>query len=98
MEANIQALRLRSPASSSLSRFRYVARLLTGKEEASADDSVTWVRGLAQRLDMPRLRDFGLRHEHFQGLIEKAIQSNSMKANPIALTVTELRALLDRAW
>lgn len=98
MEANIQALRRRNPASASLSRFRYIARLLTGKEEANVDEGVAWVRDLTQRLDLARLRDLGLKHEHFPSLIEKAIQSNSMKANPIPLTVTELKAVLDRAW
>lgn len=98
MEANIQALRLRFPNSLSLSRFRYIARLLSGKEDAGADASVAWVRELSHKLDLPRLRDFGVRHEHFPSLIERAAQSSSMKANPVVLTAAELRGILDRAW
>ena len=98
MEANIQALRHRAPNSISLARFRYVSRILLGKEDAGADAAVAWVRDLTHRLDLPRLRDFGVRHEHFPDLIEKAGRSSSMKGNPISLTVTELKGLLDRAW
>ncbi|MBI1842764.1 MAG: iron-containing alcohol dehydrogenase [Verrucomicrobia bacterium] len=98
MEANIQALRLRFPNSVSLARFRYISRLLLGKEEVSADASVAWVRELTHKLDLPRLRDFGVRHEHFSALIEKAAQSSSMKANPVVLTMAELKGILDRAW
>lgn len=98
MEANIQALRLRSPNSNSLSRFRYISRLLLGKEDVTADSGVAWVRELTHRLDLPRLRDFGVRHEHFPSLIDKASRSSSMKANPIVLTPVELKGILDRAW
>ena len=98
IETNIHALRLRAPNHVSLSRYRYVSRLLTGKEDASADGCVGWVRQFSETLSLPRLRDFGIRHEHFSMLIEKASLSNSLKSNPIALTVVELRSILDRAW
>lgn len=98
MEANILALRLRAPNSISLSRFRYIGRLLLGKEDVGSDACVAWVRDLTSKLGMPRLRDLGVRHDHFGVLVEKAIQSSSMKANPIALTVAELKSILDRAW
>lgn len=98
MENNIQALRLRAPNSVSLSRFRYIARLLVGKEDVGADACVGWVRHLTSTLNLPRLRDLGVRHEHFSGLIEKSLQASSMKANPIPLTAVELKAVLDRAW
>lgn len=98
IEANIQALRLRAPTSPVLSRFRYIARLLTGKEDANPDAAASWVRGVTTRLEQPRLRDLGVRHEHFPSLIDKAIQSSSMKANPIPLTAAELKGILDKAW
>jgi alcohol dehydrogenase class IV len=98
VEANIQALRLRSPSSPVLARFRYIARLLTGKEDSLPDASASWVREITGRLELPRLRDLGVRHEHFPSLIDKAIVSSSMKANPIRLTPAELKSILDRAW
>ncbi len=98
LEANIQALRLRSPNSGTLSRFRYIARILTGKEESSADACVSWVRELSLRLGLPRLRELGIEQGQFAALVEKAAQSNSMKANPILLTAAELHGILERAW
>lgn len=97
-EVNIHALRHRLPNSVSLSRYRYVARILSGKEEVSADAAVAWTRDLVHRLGLPRLRDLGVSHEHFPTVIEKGLQSSSMKGNPIALTVAELKGALDRAW
>ena len=98
METNIQALRLRAPNSTSLSRFRYIARLLVGKEDVMADACVSWVRHLTSALHLPRLRDLGVRHEHFPSLIDKSLVASSMKANPIPLTSVELKAILDRSW
>lgn len=98
METNIQALRLRAPNSTSLSRFRYIARLLVGKEDVMADACVSWVRHLTSALHLPRLRDLGVRHEHFSALIDKSLVASSMKANPIPLTSVELKAILDRSW
>jgi len=98
MEANIHALRLRAPNHVGLSRYRYVSRVLTGKEDATSDTGLAWIRSFIGQCGLPRLRDLGVRHEHFSGLIEKAVLSSSMKSNPIALTAVELRTILDRAW
>src|SRR5690606_23659070 len=49
MAANIAALRARQ-AADGLRRFDTVARLLTGRPEATADDGVAWVRALCASL------------------------------------------------
>jgi alcohol dehydrogenase class IV len=96
MEVNLRALRDRGPAAV-LQRFESVARILTGQQQATADDAVHWIRELCEALSIPPLRTYGVRTEHVGELCEKAAGASSMKANPIVLTKTELRELLERA-
>ena len=70
---------------------------LTGDAKAKADDGVKWVRALAADLKIPRLGSFGIQREHFAGLVAKAANASSMKANPIALTAEELTEILEQA-
>lgn len=97
MEANIRALRARGPESESLRRYEEVARLLTGKPGAAAEDGVEWVREICQELSIPPLSSYGIREPDVPLLVEKASQASSMKANPIVLTQEELREVLTRA-
>src|SRR2546428_7484386 len=43
VEANLRALRRRRPENETLRRYEQVARLLTGKGSATADDGVQWL-------------------------------------------------------
>lgn len=94
MEANVRALRERQPASETLGRFDEVARLLTGDQQAGAEDAIAWTRELVSDLQIPRLRTYGIRSEHIPELITKAENASSMKANPILLTAEELGEIL----
>jgi len=98
MAANLEALRRRMPDSAALGRFSELARLLTGRADATADDGVAWVHRLTADLKIPRLRSYGIQREHTAELIAKAAQASSMKANPIALTPEELAGILDQAF
>ncbi len=97
MAANLTALRERQPASEALRRYEIVARLLTGRETAAADDGVAWVQALVAHFQIPPLSHYGLTPAHSTELIEKAANASSMKANPIALTGDELTNILARA-
>ena len=97
MEGNLRALQQRQPDSEALRRYQEIARLLTGKGSATAEDGVEWVRLLVAELGIPRLGSYGITPEHTADLVEKATRSNSMKANPIALTTQELGAILEAA-
>ena len=97
MAANIHALRQRANGSDALRRYVEVARLLTGKADATADTGVAWVRQLVHDLQIQPLGSFGVREEHVADLVAKAANASSMKANPIALTADELAATLRRA-
>jgi alcohol dehydrogenase class IV len=97
IEANIQALRARSPESSSLVRYAEIAGILTRSTAATAEDGVAWVRQLVGQFAIPPLRRYGVMETHFGELVEKAERAGSMKANPIALTRPELNAVLAAA-
>ena len=44
MEANLRALRVRLPDSEALRRYDEIARILTNRVDATAEDGVAWVR------------------------------------------------------
>jgi alcohol dehydrogenase class IV len=98
MAMNLRALRERQPGSHVLGRFGEIARLLTGRPQATAEDGLAWVQGLCAGLGLAPLRQFGLAESDVPAVVEKAAQASSMKANPIALTVPELTEILQRAF
>jgi alcohol dehydrogenase class IV len=94
MAVNVEALRSRASGSGALERYGEVARLLTGRPHATADDGVRWVADLCRRLEIPPLGGYGVSPDHIPELVEKASQTSSMKGNPIVLTTEELRQIV----
>jgi alcohol dehydrogenase class IV len=90
MAANLHALRQRGPKSAALSRYDEIARQLTGNDGAMAADGVDWIHKLIVDLRIERLGNFGIREKHVAELCAKAMQTSSMKANPVVLTAQEL--------
>ncbi len=97
MAANIAALRTRAPQHPALERYTDIARLLTGRNVASADDGVEWVRALCAELNVPVLSTWGITTVDLPGVVEKAARASSMQANPITLTNDELLAVVAAA-
>jgi alcohol dehydrogenase class IV len=97
MEVNVRALRARAPHGEALRRYDEIARLVTGEPHANADDGVRWVAGICRQLEIPPLRDYGVREEDIPALVEKAANASSMKGNPIALTPDELSEIARRS-
>lgn len=97
MAANIQALRARAPESEALRRYQAVARLLTGKPAAAAEDAVEWAHQVCSELAIPPLSSYGIQVRDVPSLVKKASRASSMKGNPIPLTTEELEEVLRRA-
>ena len=97
MAANVAALRTRAPKHPALNRYADIARILTGRTDASAEDGIEWVRALCAELKVPALRAWGVTETDLPGVVEKAAQASSMKANPLPLTSGELLAVLTAA-
>jgi len=97
MAINIGACRARAPEGEALRRYETVARLVTGKPDALAEEGVEWVLQLCQELQIPPLRSYGIQERDVPTLVEKASRASSTKGNPITLTADELREVLTRA-
>jgi alcohol dehydrogenase class IV len=97
MDVNIRALRARSPESEPLRRYGTIARILTGEPNATAEESVSWVREICRKLTIPALGSYRIRNHDIPGLVDKASKASSMKGNPITLTPAELQKVLVRA-
>src|SRR5487761_1375883 len=97
MAVNVRALKARAPRSDALRRYAKVAQILTGNFQAEPEDGVGCVRELCQELSVQPLAAHGVCAEDAAEIVKKASGANSMKGNPIALTSSELREVLDRA-
>jgi alcohol dehydrogenase class IV len=97
MAANVAALRARAPRHPALGRYAAIARLLTGRNEARAEDGIDLVHGLCVELNIPSLRAWGVTEADLPSVVEKATRASSMQANPLLLTSEELLAVIAAA-
>ncbi len=97
MTANVAALRARGAETDFMSRYEEVARILTGRPDASAEDGVAWIVELCAALAVPRLSSYGLTEAELDTLVGKAEESSSMKGNPVRLTRDELATVVRAA-
>ncbi len=97
MEVNIRALRSRQPESPILPRYDEVARLVTGKADATADEGVAWAYALRDALAIPALGGYGIVADDYADIVAKAGRANSMKGNPLPLTDAELTEIIEKA-
>jgi alcohol dehydrogenase class IV len=97
MEANIQAMESRQPEHAALLRYAEIARILTGKNDATALDGVYWTNELVEQLRIPRLSAYGMTSEHFPEAVQKTQKASSFQGNPIVLDAKELTAILEHA-
>jgi alcohol dehydrogenase class IV len=89
-----RALRDRGPATAALDRYQEVARLLSGRAGAAADDAVVWLAELTADLSIPGLGSYGFGAADVGELVDKAMRASSMKANPVELTPEELSGVV----
>jgi alcohol dehydrogenase class IV len=97
MAVNLRALRARMPQSDALRRYQDVARILTCKSDASAEDGIAWVRDVCQELEIPPLNAYGTGEKDVPVLVGEAARASSTKANPVVLTPEELSEVLTRS-
>jgi len=97
MAVNVRALQARDPDNRALGRYQEIARIVTGRPEATIEAGVRWVEELGQALQIPPLSSYGVQAEAFDLIIEKSAVSSSMKGNSIQLRPDELAEILARA-
>ena len=98
MEMNIKALQMREPESPSLTRYREVAQIVTGKKVADSSDGINWVRNICSRLKLTPLSEYKITEADFPLLVEKAQVASSMSGNPVQLIEKELVEILQQAF
>jgi alcohol dehydrogenase class IV len=94
VDVNVRALRARAPDSPALARYDEVARTLTGRAGARAEDGAAWLRALVDDLEIPKLAAYGVNAADIGRVTEKARKASSMQGNPIQLTDEELEEVL----
>ena len=97
VEANVRALRERDASSPALARYDAVARILTGRPAARAEDGAAWLRALGAELEIPPLSAYGIAERDVGRVVEKARRASSMQGNPIVLADAELASILRAA-
>lgn len=95
VDMNVRALRAREPDSPALARYDEVARTLTGRTNARAEDGAAWLRALVDDLEIPKLAEYGVKDGDIGRVVEKARKASSMRGNPIELTGEELGEVLE---
>jgi alcohol dehydrogenase class IV len=76
-------------------RYSDIAAILTGS--ARPEDGIDWVAELCADLRIHRLGAYGIGPQHVSELSKKAAAASSMKANPVALSASELEHMLASA-
>ncbi|MFP5348246.1 MAG: iron-containing alcohol dehydrogenase, partial [Gammaproteobacteria bacterium] len=94
---NIAALRERAPDDGAWTKYLRVAEILHERRfrerEAAAAALVERLAEWTERLQLPRLRDFGLTEDGIAHVVRHS-RGSSMKTNPIVLTDAEIGAVL----
>ncbi len=97
MATNVAALQAREPGAAVLARYDEIARLLTGRPDATAADGVQWVEELVAALHIPALGTYGVAETDFPQIVANSQLASSMQGNPIRLSDGELTAILSEA-
>ena len=97
VRANVGALRARAAASAALARYDEVARILTGRADARAEDAAAWLGTLVDELYVARLGTYGLTEGDAERVVAQARRASSMQGNPVVLTDEELERALAAA-
>lgn len=96
MDVNILVLKEKG-LEKELLKFDEVARILTQDNSAVAQNGVERVAEIVKNLKIPTLSDFQISVESFPELIEKALNSSSMKGNPVQLDKAQLLEILNKS-
>ncbi|MBI5951857.1 MAG: iron-containing alcohol dehydrogenase [Chloroflexi bacterium] len=97
MEANLKALKSRQAGHPSIERYDEIAQIVTGNQNAVAQDGLNWVTELAAGLNIPPLSAHGMTAARIPEAVGKAMKASSTKGNPIVLNELELTGILEKA-
>jgi alcohol dehydrogenase class IV len=93
MEENIKAAQ-EMGRNDILNRYRTIAKIITQNTNADYLDGVAWVQMMLERLALPNLGEFGICKMSFSRVAQDALQSVSIKGNPLPLNEERLIFIL----
>jgi alcohol dehydrogenase class IV len=100
IEANVRALRERTPASPALARYAEAGRIIGERpdlaDEAACSHLVVTLRDWVSRLEVAGLASFGMGDPDIAAVVADS-PGSSMRTNPVSLTDAELTDILERA-
>jgi len=79
-----------------LNRYRKIAKIVTQNTKADYPDSVAWLKMILERLELPNLSEFGICKTPFNKVAQDALQSSSIKGNPLPLNEDRLVCILQQ--
>ncbi len=94
---NLKALRQRAPHSPTIERYIQIARWLTVRSDAKAEEAVSWLHNLIEELSVPPLCVYGVTPSDFPAIAAQARKTSSMQGNPIELYEEEIFSILAAA-
>ncbi|MDH5423878.1 MAG: iron-containing alcohol dehydrogenase [Gammaproteobacteria bacterium] len=98
-DINITAMKQREPDNPALFKYAELGRLLSDNislnDEAAHQSLIFVLRQLVEQMDLPYLKEYGIRVEHLEHIVGHS-RGSSMKTNPIVLTDDEIRQLVFR--
>jgi alcohol dehydrogenase class IV len=94
IQTNVRVLKACQPGHPALGRYAQVAALLTGRTGAFIEDGIAWIRDTLALLEIPGLAAFGITSQQADEIAAKAMNSSSMRGNPVALSTDDLRAVM----
>jgi len=96
-DVNIRALRERTPDNPSLEKYAHAGRILSGRPALPCEEAwkllVQTLSDWTQRMDLPRLRTYGIQEPDIPRVVANS-RGSSMKTNPVELTDAEVREVL----
>ncbi len=97
IETNLKAMRDRAAHHPTLERFSELGRLLTGNQNAHAEDGIGWLYEICIALKVRPLASYGVTKSDLPEIIGQAKKASSMKGNPIELMDAELSQIMEMA-
>ena len=98
-DVNIQSMLQREPANPALAKYARLAEILCEKRirdhDTAWNELVTLLRDWTKRMQLARLSGYGVKAKELDKVVANS-RGSSMKTNPIVLTDTEIKQVLQR--
>jgi alcohol dehydrogenase class IV len=93
-KANIEQLHTKPDGYMYLEKYREICRIVTGDDGTDLGILIKWLSSLVERLQIHGLKMFGLEEEKIPEIVMRALNSSSIKGNPVPLSQEQLEKIV----